>query len=187
MTRSPPGASSSSISGPLQMSPSSASQNSSYNSATWERTLRMNSSASLVVPPPLGSAPTTMSPQHGHHKPVRASLSSLSGSQQHIEQPQSMSMSPAQVASQSNNHGQAEEWYRGNNKISTAKTLQLQRQLSTGASATSSTAGIHRFMNGNSHGLLGRNVIRESSLRGGLEAAKRTLRRLRHSRVEFHS
>merc|ERR1711953_476427 len=116
-----------------------ASQNSSYNSATWERTLRMNSSASLVVPPPLGSAPTTMSPQHGHHKPVRASLSSLSGSQQHIEQPQSMSMSPAQVG-QSNNH-QAEEWYRGNNKISTAKTLQLQRQLSTGASATSSTAG----------------------------------------------
>ena len=171
MTRSPPGASSSSISGPLQMSPSSASQNSSYNSATWERTLRMNSSASLVVPPPLGSAPTTMSPQHGHHKPVRASLSSLSGSQQHIEQPQSMSMSPAQVG-QSNNH-QAEEWYRGNNKISTAKTLQLQRQLSTGASATSSTAGIHRFMNGNRHGLLGRNVIRESSLhvRGGLEAA----------------
>ena len=171
MTRSPPGASSSS-SGPLQMSPSAAaSQNSSYNSATWERTLRMNSSASLVVPPPLGSAPTTMSPQHGHHKPVRASLSSLSGSQQHIEQPQSMSMSPAQVG-QSNNH-QAEEWYRGNNKISTAKTLQLQRQLSTGASATSSTAGIHRFMNGNSHGLLGRNVIRESSLhvRGGLEAA----------------
>ena len=141
MTRSPPGASSS---GPLQMSPSAAaSQNSSYNSATWERTLRMNSSASLVVPPPLGSAPTTMSPQHGHHKPVRASLSSLSGSQQHIEQPQSMSMSPAQVG-QSNNH-QAEEWYRGNNKISTAKTLQLQRQLSTGASAASSTAGIFLF------------------------------------------
>ena len=126
------------------MSPSAAaSQNSSYNSATWERTLRMNSSASLVVPPPLGSAPTTMSPQHGHHKPVRASLSSLSGSQQHIEQPQSMSMSPAQVG-QSNNH-QAEEWYRGNNKISTAKTLQLQRQLSTGASAASSTAGIFLF------------------------------------------
>ena len=49
----------------------------------------MNSSSSLVVPPPLGSAPpaassasATTSPQH--HKPVRASLSSLSSS--HIEQ-----------------------------------------------------------------------------------------------------
>ena len=139
MTRSPQGASSS---GQLQMSPS-GSQNSSYNSATWERTLRMNSSASLVVPPPLGSAPTTMSPQH-HHKPVRASLSSLSGSQQHIEQPQSMMASPAAASV-----NQPEEWYRGNNKISTAKTLQLQRQLSTGTASASaaSTAGIHRFMN----------------------------------------
>ena len=80
MTRSPPG--------PHQVSPNqSGNTNSSYNSATWERTLRMNSSSSLVVPPPLGSAPppstaSALSPtsQH-HHKPVRASLSSLSSSQ----------------------------------------------------------------------------------------------------------
>ena len=79
MTRSPPG--------PHQVSPNqSGNTNSSYNSATWERTLRMNSSSSLVVPPPLGSAPppstaSALSPSQHHHKPVRASLSSLSSSQ----------------------------------------------------------------------------------------------------------
>ena len=134
MTRSPPGAA-----GPPHASPAS-SQNSSYNSATWERTLRMNSSASLVVPPPLGSAPSTMSPQH--HKPVRASLSSLSASQQHIEQPHSMMASPAasQPSTASMASQQPEDWYRSN-KISTAKTLQLQRQLSAGAGAMTPTRG----------------------------------------------
>ena len=141
MTRSPPGAGGGP---PAHVSPAS-SQNSSYNSATWERTLRMNSSASLVVPPPLGSAPpSTMSPMH---KPVRASLSSLSASQQHIEQPQSMMASPAasQPPTASMASQQPEDWYRSN-KISTAKTLQLQRQLSAGAGAMTPTRSSEDFL-----------------------------------------
>ena len=94
-----------------QAAVAAAGGNSSYNSATWERTLRMNSSSSLVVPPPLGSAPPNTSSPMQHHKPVRASLSSLSSAPQ-IEA--------------------NDEWYRPN-KVSTAKTLQLHRQLSAGS------------------------------------------------------
>jgi hypothetical protein len=125
MTRSPPGPH------PQSMSPAAAAVaaasyaaaaaaagNTSYNSATWERTLRMNSSSNLVVPPPLGSAPpptsaTSPQQQPQRHKPVRASLSSLSSSQVEQAQP-------------------PDEWYRSN-KVSTAKTLQLHRQLSAGS------------------------------------------------------
>ena len=122
MTRSPPG--------PHQVSPNQSGTNSSYNSATWERTLRMNSSSSLVVPPPLGSAPppstAALSPQH--HKPVRASLSSLSSSQMSSGEAANMVIS-------NSNPGLDESWYRSN-KIATAKTLQLQRQLSAGSFKT---------------------------------------------------
>merc|ERR1719361_2903571 len=91
----------------------------------------MNSSSSLVVPPPLGSAPppstAALSPQH--HKPVRASLSSLSSSQMSSGEAANM------VISNSNPGLMDESWYRSN-KIATAKTLQLQRQLSAGSFKT---------------------------------------------------
>ena len=124
MTRSPPGP---------HVSPN---QNNSYNSATWERTLRMNSSSSLIVPPPLGSAPppstTALSPQH-HHKPVRASLSSLSSSQMsQTDIRTSVSGDVPNMVISNSNPGLDESWYRSN-KIATAKTLQLQRQLSAGS------------------------------------------------------
>ena len=134
MTRSPPG--------PHQASPNQSgsigNNSSSYNSATWERTLRMNSSSSLVVPPPLGSAPppstanAALSPIH--HKPVRASLSSLSSSQMST----SGEASTANMVNISNSNpglSMDESWYRSN-KIATAKTLQLQRQLSAGSFKT---------------------------------------------------
>jgi len=124
--------------------------NSSYHSATWERTLRMNSSSSLV-PPPLGSAPpagssasATTSPQH--HKPVRASLSSLSSS--HIEQQVNPASGGGGAASMMASSGSmsgvttasSDEWYRSN-KVSTAKTLQLHRQLSAGSGSFPGTGG----------------------------------------------
>lgn len=115
------------------LSPPSGNNN-SYNSATWERTLRMNSSSGgLVVPPPLGSAPppsTAMSPRH---KPVRTSLS---GSQSNSGIPE-IPAPPAGPA--------AEDWstYRSN-KISTAKTLQLHRQLSAGSGTFHSNPGKYR-------------------------------------------
>lgn len=113
MTRSPPA--------PPSISPAAAAvahaAAAGYNSATWERTLRMNSSSSLVVPPPLGSAPPTSASAGvtGQHKPVRASLSSLSSSG---------GLEP------SVNHDYGS---RSGNKVSTAKTLQLHRQLSAGS------------------------------------------------------
>ena len=144
MTRSPPGP---------HASPNQSGGNNSYNSATWERTLRMNSSSSLgkniftkknakwfyffliftVVPPPLGSAPppstAALSPQH---KPVRASLSSLSSSQLMNQLPETSSTN---MVMSNSNPGLDESWYRSN-KIATAKTLQLQRQLSAGSFQT---------------------------------------------------
>ena len=151
MTRSPPGP---------HASPNQSGSNNSYNSATWERTLRMNSSSSLgkniftkkkkykiilctekkililnfiVVPPPLGSAPppstAALSPQH---KPVRASLSSLSSSQLMNQLPETSSTN---MVMSNSNPGLDESWYRSN-KIATAKTLQLQRQLSAGSFQT---------------------------------------------------
>ena len=145
MTRSPPGP---------HASPNQSGGNNSYNSATWERTLRMNSSSSLgkniftkkkykiillfssnftVVPPPLGSAPppstAALSPQH---KPVRASLSSLSSSQLMNQFPETSSTN---MVMSNSNPGLDESWYRSN-KIATAKTLQLQRQLSAGSFQT---------------------------------------------------
>lgn len=98
----------------------------------------MNSSSSLVVPPPLGSAPppstanAALSPIH--HKPVRASLSSLSSSQMST----SGEASTANMVNISNSNpglSMDESWYRSN-KIATAKTLQLQRQLSAGSFKT---------------------------------------------------
>jgi hypothetical protein len=135
MTRSPPG--------PQQMSPPHNSGNSSYNSATWERTLRMNSSSNMVIAPPLGSAPppSTLSSQQHHHKPVRASLSNLSAPQIPVTSTTAAVGTEAGHSKLSNNNPttQPQEadsfWYSRPNKISTAKTLQLHRQLSAGSSS----------------------------------------------------
>ena len=156
MTRSPPG--------PHQASPNQSgnigNNSSSYNSATWERTLRMNSSSSLVVPPPLGSAPppstanAALSPIH--HKPVRASLSSLSSSQMST----SGEASTANMVNISNSNpglSMDESWYRSN-KIATAKTLQLQRQLSAGSFKTAGGMNFY-FLSSSFSSFLGHQIF----------------------------